>query len=161
MERRRTIAGSPVRSAEDSWAALTELIVATVAGSPGIDAGDVRTECETAAPGMTVAIAAGRLEEDRLTLVADPVYAHLYVATGAGAFDAQDDERLDAVVGGATATDWCLYVDPPDLATSSVKAGLAGSPHFVVGQAPAHSIQSDRSASAAIDLAAFKEIEIS
>lgn len=161
MERRRTIAGSPVRSAEDTWAALTELIVATVAASPTVDAADAQAECEAAAPAMTVAIAAGRMDEDRLTLVAGPVYAHLYIATGAEAFDAQVDERLDAVVGGTTATDWCLYVDPPDLASSSVKAGLAGSTHLVVGQAPAHSSESDRSASASIDLGAFKRIEIS
>jgi len=157
MERHRTIAGSPVRSSTETWDALTDLIVATLDASSNIDAASVRNECEGVAATLSTIIAADCLGDDRLTLVADPVHAHLHVATGVDAFDAERDERLDAIPGGATATRWRVYVDPPALLDRIVKDGLSTADHFVIGRAPKPTESTAAARKLTVDLDALKE----
>jgi hypothetical protein len=161
MERSRTVAGSPVRDAAATWAALTDLIAATLVVSEDLDGATIHNECEGVAATMSAIVAANCLQEDRLTLVAAPVYARLYVATGGNAFDAEADERLDAIPGGRTAVDWMVYVDPPPLLVDTAAAGLALAKHFVVGKAPKYIDDSDtKSAGFSVDLDALRGVDL-
>ena len=160
MERRRTIAGSPVRSASVTWASASGLIVATLSSSGQISDVDVAAECAAAAPTMELLIANDYLADERLTLVAAPVHLHILVATGTAAFDAEGDERLEAVPGGTTATGWRVYVDPPSSLKALVEDGLAGVQHFATGKAPAPDEAAKSASSVAIDLTAFERLEV-
>jgi len=160
MERTRTIAGSPVRSSTATWTAVTELIVATLDVSPHLDGESIRAECDRIAGAMSAVIAANGLQGDGLTLVADPVHLHLLVATGNDAFSAEADERLDAVPGGTTATDWTLYVVPPALLEATVNEAAAGASHVKLGPPPAPQSSKAQSAGFKIDLDAFRGADL-
>lgn len=160
MERTRTIAGSPVRSSSATWTALTDLVVATLEVSPHLDGKSVRAECDRIAGAMSAVIAANGLRGDGLTLVADPVFLHLRVAMGSDAFTAEADERLDAVPGGTTATDWSLYVVPPALLEATVNEAAAGASHVKLGPPPAPQSSKAQSAGFEIDLDAFRGADL-
>lgn len=160
MERRRTIAGSPIRSASETWLALTEIISSSLESSREIDEDAVRAECVAAGPAMCALIANGYLTEDRLTLVASPIYLHLYVATGDKAFNALDDEQIDAVPGGTAASTWAVYVDPPSTLSDLVSTSLAALPHFHASKAPAHAEAAKAASTVLVDLDAFSRMEL-
>jgi hypothetical protein len=139
MERHRTLAGSPVRSASATWAALTDMIVASLEVSEHIDGSEVRTECEAVGEAISAVIAGGYLATDRLVLVADPMYVHFTVANGNAAFAAEEDEQVAAVPGGRNAAKWQLYIDAPDTLIGLLGDATTATPHITCGTAPAYS----------------------
>lgn len=159
MERHRTVAGSPVRTAAATWSALTALVVACLEPSPDIDTAEVSAEFASAAPAGTALIAGDYLTGERFTIIAGTMRLHIDVATGADAIDTEVDERLDAVPGAATATSWNVYIDAPGTLANTVSKVLAPLTHFHSGAAPAVSdTSSGRTSGITIDLDALARL---
>lgn len=152
MKRTRKIAGSPFRDAADAWVTLRDLVVDSVSASPAFSETSVRTELR-ALDGLGAAlVGGGHLDIDGVTLVADPLYVTITIASGDEAFEC--DENLDAIPGGASATSWNLYL--PDTTTLHKSlAGLAESlAHVHLGKPPAYVEKAAESVT--IDAAAFR-----
>lgn len=152
MKRTRQIAGSPFRDATDAWVTLRELVANSVSASPAFSETSVRTELR-ALDGLGAAlVGGGHLDVDGVTLVADPIYVTITIASGDKAF--QCDENLAPIPGGASATSWNLYL--PDITTlHKPLADLADSlAHVHLGKPPAYVEKTAESAT--IDAAAFR-----
>lgn len=159
MERHRTVAGAPVRTATATWSAITALVIACLEPSPDIDTTEVSAEFAAAAPAGTSLIAGGYLTGARFTVIAGTMRLHIDVATGAEAFDTEADERLDAVPGAAIATSWTVYIDAPGTLTNIVSKVLAPLTHFHSGTAPAVTdTSSGRTSGITIDLDALARL---
>jgi hypothetical protein len=62
MQRHREIAGAPVRSATETWAAIGDLIADTLTRRPAIERSAVRTVLDAARPAGLLLVARGNLE---------------------------------------------------------------------------------------------------
>lgn len=135
MERHRTIAASPVRSAFEAWEVVTDLIAETLERSPAVPAGSVEAEL-AALNGLGPAlIAGGHLESKGLVLCDAGLHVTITVVTADAALGVE--ENLNPVPGGASATDgWTLYIPLPGALNASVEATAKRSSHLSVETPP-------------------------
>ncbi len=135
MERHRTIAASPVRSAAEAWEVVTTLVADTLERSPDVPAGSVGVEL-AALEGLGPAlIAGGHLESKGLVLCDAGLHVTVTVATADAALGVQ--ENLNPVPGGAGATDgWILHLPLPGALDAWVEAAAKRSSHLSVEPPP-------------------------
>ncbi len=159
MERHRTIAASPIRSAAEAWEVVTTLIADTLERSSVVPAGSVSAEL-AALDGLGPAlIAGGHLESKGLVLCDAGLHVTVTVVTADAALGVE--ENPNPVPGGANATDgWTLYIPLPGALDASVEAAAKRSSHLSVEtppkSAPAAKAKKDEAGSA-IDLDALRE----
>ena len=135
MERHRTFAGSPVRSAAEAWDVVSTLIAKTLERSPKIPTGSVVGEL-AALDGLGPAlIAGGHLESDGLVLCDTDLHVTIRVVTSDAALAVR--ENLNPVPGGGSATDaWMLYLPSPGPLDASVANAAKRSSHLSVEVPP-------------------------
>ena len=155
MERHRTIAASPVRSAVEAWQVVATLVADTLERSPAVPEGSVGEELR-ALDGLGPAlIAGGHLESKGLVLCDVGLHVTITVLTADAALDAK--ENLNPVPGGASATDgWMLYVPLPGALDASVEAAAKRSVHLSVEPAPKSAPAVKKREAAAINLDALR-----
>lgn len=156
MLRRRDIAAAPRRHADEAWGAIVELIVNTLDRSDTIERADV-----VAAFGRVEAVGArliaGRhLEIKPIVLEADPVRVSIYTVSGANALNL--DENLSPVPGGASATDWKVYVPASAPLDAEVTAAVAGSSHLSTDEPPGGVVKAGTETGGLIDLTALAQL---
>ena len=134
MKRRRTIAGTPLRSGFDSWAAIVAIVVASLESSKNIPEGSVSTELE-GLEGIGAALTVSHLAFGRVTLVAEPLWVEFDVITGEAAFEVDEDHSV--VPGSATADgSWKLYLPEVPALKVALEAAVKNRPHVKLGKAP-------------------------
>ena len=135
MERHRTIAASPVRSAFKAWKVVTDLIAETLERSPAVPVGSVGAEL-AALDGLGPAlIAGGHLESKGLVLCDAGLHVTVTVVTADAALGVK--ENLSPVPGGASATNgWILYIPLPGALNASIEAAAKRSSHLSVETPP-------------------------
>ncbi|HTZ30132.1 MAG TPA: hypothetical protein VMC83_39430 [Streptosporangiaceae bacterium] len=131
MQRYRQIGAAPRRSASETWSVITALIADTLQRSPVIAADDVAAIMDLAAPAGRMLIAAGHLDRHAVVVAADPVDLSITTVSGAAALALE--ENLAPVPGGATATNWMVYLPAPEPLTDAVRRAVAGSAHLRAG----------------------------
>lgn len=146
MQRHRQVAAAPNRRASETWDAIGQLISVTLERSPHITASDVAATMDQASTVGRALVAAGHIDKHPVVVVADPVY--LTIRTVSGVAATTFDEDLGPVPGGATATDWTIYLPTPDPLAESVRAAVAGVSHLSAEEPPGESV-SKSAASAA------------
>ncbi|MCY4309767.1 MAG: hypothetical protein OXC54_00380 [Rhodospirillaceae bacterium] len=158
MERHRTIAASPVRSAAEAWEVVTTLIADTLERSPAVPAGSVRVELAALNGLGPVLIAGGHLESKGLVLCDAGLHVTVTVATADAALRVK--ENLNPVPGGARATDgWTLYIPLPGALNASVEAAAKRSSYLSTDPPPKSAPASEAKkgeAGLAIDLDALR-----
>lgn len=137
MQRHRQVAAAPQRRASETWDAIGQLIGATLDRSPHITASDVAATMEHASTVGRALVAAGHLDKHAVVVVADPIYLNITTVSGVAASTL--DEDLGPVPGGATATDWTIYLPTPDPLSESVRAAVAGVSHLSAEEPPGES----------------------
>ena len=156
MERHRTIAASPVRSAADAWKVVTTLVTETLERSPTIPAGSVDVELAVLDGLGPALIAGGHLESKGLVLCDIGLHVTVTAVTADAALRVK--ENLNPVPGGASATDgWMLYVPLPGALDASVEAAAKRSSHLSVEPPPKSAPTKKREAGLAIDIDALRE----
>lgn len=130
MLRHRVIAAAPTRPASEAWDTIVTLIADTLDRSPAIERSGVTSALAAAQPAGLMLIAGGHLERHPLTLVADPV--HLEISTVSGADALREDENLEPVVGGASASAWVLHFPTPEPVGTAITAVVDGKPNVSV-----------------------------
>ena len=159
MERHRTIAASPVRSAAEAWEVVTTLVADTLERSPAVPAGSVGAELAVLDGLGPALIAGGHLESKGLVLCDAGLHVTVTVVTGDAALGVE--ENLNPVPGGASATDgWTLYIPLPGALDASVEAAAKRSSHLSVETPPKSAPGAKakkREAGSAIDLDALRE----
>lgn len=135
MERHRSIAAAPVRSAVDAWKVVSKLLADTLERSPAIPAGSVANELSPLIGLGPALIAGGHLEAKGLVLVDEGLHLTIVVMTGDAALGIE--ENLSAVPGGAGATDaWTLYLPAIGPHHSSIAAAVKNSQHLSASTPP-------------------------
>lgn len=138
MQRHRQVAAAPERTTSDTWEAIAKLLAATLDRSPNIDVGDVTAAMDAASGVGRALVAGGHLEKHAVVLVADPVYLNITTVSGKAATSL--DEDLSPVPGGATATDWTIYLPTPDPVGDTVRSAIKGVAHLSADEPPAESV---------------------
>lgn len=159
MERHRTIAASPVRSAAEAWNVVTTLIATTLERSPNVATGSVEREL-AALEGLGPAlIAGGHLESDGLVLCDVGLHLTIRVVTADAALAVR--ENLKPVPGGGSATSaWVLHMPLPGALDNSVAGAAKRSSHLSVDAPPktAPTTKTELAARSAIDLDALRKL---
>ena len=101
MLRRRDIAASPVRRADEAWAVIVQLLADTLDRSASIDRAEVLDAFGVAGIIGPRLVAARHLERSPVVLVADPVHLSIYTVSGVEALSIE--ENLGPVPGGSSA----------------------------------------------------------
>lgn len=138
MQRHRQVAAAPQRRASETWEAVGRLISATLERSPHIAASDVSAALEHASTVGRALVAAGHLDKHAIVVVAEPIYLNITTVSGMAATTL--DEDLGPVPGGATATDWTIYLPTPEPVAEAVCAAVSGASHLSAGEPPVESI---------------------
>lgn len=161
MERHRTIAAAPVRSASQAWQVVSKLLADTLEKSPSILAGSVAREL-TPLDGLGPAlIAGGHLESKGLVLVDRGLHVTIFVATSDAALEVE--ENLNPVPGGVGATvGWVLYVPSAGPLEAAVAAATKKSPHLSADTPPTSAPETVKNASAEspIDIEALRKLGV-
>ena len=156
MERHRTIAASPVRSAAQAWKVVATLVADTLERSPAVPTGSVGVELATLDGLGPALIAGGHLESKGLVLCDVGLHVTVTVVTADAAFRVK--ENLNPVPGGASATDgWTLYLPLPGALNASVEAAAKRSSHLSVEPPPKSAPAGKKREGSAIDLDALRE----
>lgn len=134
MQRHRQVAAAPQRRASETWEAIGKLIGATLDRSPHISVDDVFSTMEHASSVGRALVAAGHLDKHALVVVADPIYLNITTVSGVAATTL--DEDLGPVPGGATATDWMIYLPTPEPVAEAVRAAASGASHLSAEEPP-------------------------
>lgn len=134
MLRRREVAAAPQRSASETWQAITRLVIDTLETSPHINTADVESMQLAAGPIGKILVAGGHLDRACLTLVAGSVHCEFSTISGADAL--RLEENLGPVPGGASATDFTLYLPSPAPLESAVKAAAQSHDHLSAAAPP-------------------------
>jgi hypothetical protein len=144
MLRRRDVAASPVRRADEAWAVIVELIADTLDRSAAIERADV-LECFNAAGTIGPRLVAARhLEQSPVVLVADSVHLSVYTVSGAEAISIE--ENLGPVPGGSSALTWKVHLPAPEPLDADITAAVAGSDHLTTEAPPSAAVKSTASA---------------
>lgn len=159
MERHRTIAASPVRSASQAWTVVTALIASTLERSPNVVAGSVGGELAVLDGLGPALIAGGHLESKGLVLCDVGLHLTIQVVTADAALGVK--ENLNPVPGGANATDgWMLHIPLPGALDASVVAAAKRSSHLSVDKPPKSAPaakSTEQETGSAIDLEALRK----
>ena len=131
MQRLRQIGAAPRRSASEAWSVISALVVETLERSPVITADDVAAAMDCAAPAGRMLIAGGHLDRHAVVVAADPVDLSITTVSGTAALTLE--ENLAPVPGGATATDWMVYLPAPEPLAAVVRSAVAGAAHLRAG----------------------------
>ena len=161
MERRRTIAAAPVRSASEAWQVVSTLLADTLERSSAISVGSVAQELATLYGLGPALIAGGHLESKGLVLV--DVGLHLTVSAITADAALQVEENLNPVPGGASATEgWILYL-PQVGALDAIIAEVVGKSAHLSADPPPTSAPAaraeGRSRESLIDVEALRKME--
>lgn len=148
MARHRVIAGSPARTAAETWATIGALVSATLGKSSSIAETAVSAVMGDLAPAGLALVASGHLQATPLTVVADPLYLAIATVEGTDALSAIDEENLNPVPGAATATDWTIYLPTPIGLSALVLDVVACSDHASADSPPAEPATKEALASA-------------
>jgi hypothetical protein len=119
VQRRRTIASSPARSATATWATISTVVADTLDRSPVIPRAEVEDLFRMCAGVGRHLVAGGHLERHDIVVVATPVHLSIGTVSGTDAFGL--DENLNPVPGGASAIDWTVYLPTPDPMEAAVR----------------------------------------
>ena len=152
MQRRRTIAAAPRRTATEVWATICSLIGDTLERSSSINRAHVDTALAPLGQLARMLISAGHLENHPLVLVADDLWLEISTASGVEALTM--DENLNPVPGGGTATDWTLHVPQVEPMAKLAQATAAGQAHLSADE-PVEQTQSSASAATGVDVEAL------
>lgn len=157
MQRSRTIAGPPHRTATAAWDTVATLISDTLTVSGRITA-DTVTSALAPMRGLGPAlIAAGHLETGAAVLVCGPLHVSITVVTGGAVTEVQ--ENLNPVPGGANATaDWVLYLPNPANFAVPLAAAVKQSAHLSVAAPPEDDAVAASSTTGLVDLAALDRL---
>jgi hypothetical protein len=131
MQRHRQIGAAPRRSASETWSVISTLVVETLERSPEIAAGDVAAAMDCAAPAGRMLIAGGHLDQHAVIVAANPVDLSITTVSGTAALILEED--LAPVPGGATATNWMVYLPAPEPLADVVRRATAGSTYLRAG----------------------------
>jgi hypothetical protein len=149
MQRTRTVAGSPYRSASEAWSVITQLLVDTLERSPNILEGTVAVELSPMAGLGAALVSSEILDRVPLILVAGDLELAIGAKGGDEAFSV--DENLDPVVGGAKApSNWILYLPAEGRTVSDCEKAAARSAHLSTGSPP-RTAKTNESATATVD----------
>jgi hypothetical protein len=144
MLRRRDIAASPARRADETWAVIVDLIADTLDRSEVIDQADV---LDAFAPAKIIGprlVAARHLEKSPVVLVADPIHLSVYTVSGTEAITME--ENLGPVPGGSSATTWKVHLPAPEPLTVDITAAVVDSDHLTTDSPPSTAVKSAASA---------------
>ncbi len=148
MQRHRTIASAPKRTAAEAWETICGLIGDALERSSSIERDD------GGIPSIkSMLISAGHLEGHPLVLVADDLWLEITTASGGPALSLE--ENLNPVPGGASATEWTLHVPQVEPMAKLVRATVKGHNHLSASEPTAASTQA-ATTSASVDLNALK-----
>jgi hypothetical protein len=147
MARHRAIAGSPARTAGETWATISTLVADTLGKSSSITESAVTTVMNDLSPAGLALVASGHLQKHPLTVVAEPLYLTITTVEGEEAFSAMDEENLSPVPGATTATTWKVYLPSPVGLSDLVAEVVAGSEHASAASPPSESVTKEASAS--------------
>jgi hypothetical protein len=142
MLRRRDIAASPVRSADEAWTVLVELIADTLDRSAAIERADVLDALGVAGIIGPRLVAARHLEKSPVVLV--PVHLSIYTVSGVEAISIE--ENLGPVPGGSSASTWRVHLPAPEPLNADIMAAIAGSDHLTTETPPSAAVKSTASA---------------
>jgi hypothetical protein len=135
MQRRRTLAGPPVRSATEAWGAVAQLLTNTLTVSTSVSELEVAAALAPLAGLAPALIAAGHLERAPLVLV-----------------DA-------AMPGGASSTStWVLHVPCPPTFAAGLNAVISGEGRLTLAPAPDGATSQASAPGALIDLTALDKL---
>jgi len=157
MQRRRTIAASPIRSAGEAWRTAVELISVTLERSDKVEIGSVARELSSFDGLGPALVAGGHLEKEGLVVVDEGLHLTIVLPTADAALDVE--ENLNPVPGGAGATDeWMLYVPKVEPLAVALSEAASNSEHVSLETPPSDEKPKSVSASAGdpIDLAALR-----
>ncbi len=162
MERRRTIAAAPIRSAAEAWQVVSSLLADTLERSPAIPVGSVAQELAPLNGLGPALIAGGHLESESLVLVAVDLHLTVSVMTADAALEVE--ENLKPVPGGANATErWVLYLPHAGPLDASIVAVVKTSAYLSADPPPtsAPSAKAEsRSRELLIDVEALRKMEM-
>ena len=135
MTRQRTVAAAPIRSAQEAWRVVSELLASTLERSQEVPDGSVAQELEPLRGLGPALIAGGHLESDGLVLVDDALYVEVLVVTADAA--TKVTENLNPVPSGASATSqWMLYLPRGGPHGSFIADAVKTSRHLSAGPPP-------------------------
>ena len=158
MQRQRTIAAAPIRSAHAAWQVVVGLLSRTLELSPDVPAGSVAQGLEPLQGIGPALIAGGHLESKGLVLIDVGMHLTIFVKTADAALAVE--ENLNAVPGGADSTEgWMLHMPRVGALDSSIEAAAGRSRHLSVDQPPKSAPKSSTandSRGGLIDLDAFR-----
>lgn len=161
MKRRRTIAAAPIRTADEAWEIVCQLLTATLERSPAIPAGSVTTALFPLRGLAPALIAAGHLESNGLVLIDVDIHVSIFIMTADAALTV--DENLNPVPGGAGATaNWMLHLPPVAPLGPVLTAAVKDSPHLSTAPPPTSAPIAKAAARAGespIDLEALRSAE--
>jgi hypothetical protein len=144
MLRRRDIAASPVRRADEAWTIILELIADTLDRSAAIERADVLDALGVAGTIGPRLVAARHLEKSPVVLVADPVHLSIYTVSGVEAISIE--ENLGPVPGGSSASTWRVHLPAPEPLNADITAAIAGSDHLTTETPPSAAVKSTATA---------------
>jgi hypothetical protein len=116
---------------------IADLVRATLGPSEAIGDDSVTTALEAAAGVGRLLVASGHLDAHPLVLVAPPV--HLSISTVSGS-QALGLELPVAVPGGASASEWTLYLPTPDPLLNAVQTVADAHANLSAEEAPAEAL---------------------
>ncbi|KAF0957736.1 hypothetical protein [Rhodococcus sp. T7] len=150
MQRSRTIAGSPVRTAAEAWGVVVQLVADTIEKSSEVPEGSVAASLNEIQGIGAALVAGGHLDSSPLVLVDESLYVCIRIVRGDNAFTL--DETLDPIPGGASATaKWLLYIPAPAHLADHLRSAAASSDHVSTAAAPAYQEKAQAALSASID----------
>lgn len=152
MQRHRTIASAPERTAAEAWQTICDLLGDTLERSSSIERADVDAALEPLDQIARMLISAGHLEGHELVLVAGELWLEISTVSGGPALTLE--ENLNSVPGGASATEWTLHVPQVEPMAKLVRTAVKGHEHLSADE-PAVPAQSAAKTGAAIDLDAL------
>ncbi|RKS07020.1 hypothetical protein DFP74_2671 [Nocardiopsis sp. Huas11] len=120
MRRTRQVAASPVRSASETWAVISDLLADTVAQSSALSRDEAVQAMSAAEAVGRMLIAAGHLHKHPITLVAGKVHCEITTVSGTAALTLE--ENLNPVPGAAGADNFMIYLPSPAPLQEQVKA---------------------------------------
>jgi len=144
MLRRRDVAASPARRADEAWAVIVQLIADTLDRSAVIERADVLNSFTAAGTIGPRLVAARHLEKSPVVLVADPVHLSIYTVSGVEAISIE--ENLGPVPGGSCASTWTVHLPTPEPLNADITAALADSDHLTTETPPSAALKSTASA---------------
>jgi hypothetical protein len=157
MQRRRTLAGPPVRSATEAWGAVAQLLTNTLTVSTSVSELEVAAALAPLAGLAPALIAAGHLERAPLVLVDAAMHLSISVATGTAALELE--ENLNPVPGGASSTStWVLHVPCPPTFAAGLNAVISGEGRLTLAPAPDGATSQASAPGALIDLTALDKL---